>query len=114
MKQRRAFLETVRKQLLKKREGITEQVAVHSEEEIDNRQVKDVGDEALTISIEKLENSLQLSEIDEIRLINDALARIKRDEYGICVDCGEHILDKRLEFSPYSARCIACQEAFEE
>ncbi|MFC1854873.1 TraR/DksA family transcriptional regulator [Candidatus Dependentiae bacterium] len=113
MKQRRAFLEKVKKSLLKKREEITEQVAVHSEEEIDDKQVKDIGDEALTISIEKLENSLQISEIEEIKRIDEALARIDRGEYGICIDCGEHISDKRLECSPYSARCIACQEAIE-
>ena len=113
MKRRRAFLDSVKKTLMERRSEITKHVASHSEEKMDDKQVKDVGDEALSLTMEKLSNSLQMTELDEIRKIDDALARIERDEYGICIDCDGHIADKRLEASPFAARCIVCQEAQE-
>jgi DnaK suppressor protein len=113
VKQRQAFLEAVKKRLLARRDEITKSLASLSEEKVADKQVKDVGDEALSLSMEKLTNTLQMTELDEIKNIDEALARLTRGEYGICVDCGGHISDKRLEASPYSARCIVCQEALE-
>ena len=76
--------------------------------------VQDSGDEALSLTMEKLQNSLQQSEIDELRLIEDALTRIDKGDYGFCIDCEEPISEARLENFPYAARCIVCQEEFEE
>lgn len=41
-------------------------------------------------------------------LIAAALQRIEDGEYGYCVDCGDFIGMKRLEFDPAAPRCIAC------
>ncbi|MFH1831966.1 MAG: TraR/DksA family transcriptional regulator [bacterium] len=84
-----------------------------TQERVTEDQVQDSGDEALSLSMEKIKNSLEQTEIDELRLIDDALKRISRGEFGLCIDCGEAISEKRLENSPYAARCIVCQEAFE-
>jgi RNA polymerase-binding transcription factor DksA len=54
--------------------------------------------------LEGLENS-GLSEIVQIRA---ALDRIKKDEYGDCLTCGEPIGDKRLEVIPHATQCIKC------
>lgn len=43
-----------------------------------------------------------------------ALARLDAGTYGTCVDCGEQIVAARLEFRPEAARCLACQEKFED
>lgn len=43
-----------------------------------------------------------------------ALARLDDGTYGVCVDCGEKIAEARLEFRPEAARCLSCQEKFEE
>ena len=42
-----------------------------------------------------------------------ALARLDAGTYGRCVDCGEQIVEARLEFRPEAARCLPCQEKFE-
>jgi DnaK suppressor protein len=42
-------------------------------------------------------------------LVLDALARLEKGSYGICVDCGKPVPDGRLEAKPEAARCIACQ-----
>lgn len=49
----------------------------------------------------------------EIKLIDEALARINRKEYGLCADCGDEIPQKRLQVQPYTIYCIECQEALE-
>jgi DnaK suppressor protein len=41
--------------------------------------------------------------------VEDALRRLRRGTYGICVDCGRPIAKGRLEVLPEAARCIACQ-----
>jgi DnaK suppressor protein len=60
---------------------------------------------------------LNLSEIDrdaeELRAIQDALARLKRGEYGYCQRCGEEISSRRLEAMPHATLCIECQERAE-
>lgn len=114
MKQRAEVLTKIKHSLLTRKADMIDQLSKHSHEKVSDGQVQDSGDEALSLSMEKLQNSLQQNEIDEIRLIDEALTRLDRGEYGLCVECSEPISDRRLENFPYAARCIICQEAFEQ
>jgi DnaK suppressor protein len=58
--------------------------------------------------------SLQDAEVDEYRRIVSALGKIDEGSYGICIDCGNPISEKRLQSFPDTTRCLACQEKFEE
>jgi RNA polymerase-binding transcription factor DksA len=49
-------------------------------------------------------NNQKLSSIEE------ALRRIEDKTYGICVDCEEDILEKRLLANPYYLTCVSCAE----
>ncbi len=49
--------------------------------------------------------------INELRLIQKALEKIKDDEYGICAGCGNEIPTARLEVMPYAELCVKCAEA---
>ena len=40
--------------------------------------------------------------------IDAALKRVHRDEFGFCLQCGESIHLKRLEFDPTTLLCIDC------
>ena len=42
-----------------------------------------------------------------------ALERIEDKTYGMCEECGEDILTKRLNVNPCAQRCIDCQEDHE-
>lgn len=42
--------------------------------------------------------------------IDAALARIVADTYGACVHCGATIPQERLQFRPYAAGCVSCQQ----
>jgi RNA polymerase-binding protein DksA len=46
----------------------------------------------------------------EIAKINAALQRMDRDEFGICVECGQPISEARIKAYPYADECIECAE----
>jgi DnaK suppressor protein len=52
-------------------------------------------------------NSLDMKLLREVA---DALRRIERDSYGICLECQEAISPKRLDAVPWARYCVACQE----
>lgn len=76
--------------------------------------VQDVGDQALSSSMETIKISLQDAELDEYNRIAKALEMIEEGTYGICVDCGQPISEKRLKLFPNATRCLKCQEILEE
>lgn len=41
--------------------------------------------------------------------MNNALERIKNNEYGVCIECGELIPKERLEEVPHTQHCVACK-----
>ena len=47
---------------------------------------------------------------DRLRLIDQALARVENDTYGICAECGEDIPIERLKALPFALLCVDCQE----
>jgi DnaK suppressor protein len=49
-----------------------------------------------------------------LALIDEALARIKANKYGACVECEEELQQKRLEAVPWARHCVACAEKHEQ
>ena len=45
-----------------------------------------------------------------LREIADALHRMDREHYGICLECEEPISAKRLDAVPWARYCVSCQE----
>jgi DnaK suppressor protein len=45
--------------------------------------------------------------------IRDALGRITRGAYGVCLSCEEEINPKRLAALPWAAYCVRCQASEE-
>ena len=82
---------------------------------------RDVGDLTfsneidLASSLEGREMVFQLTSRDrnELRLIEDALFRIKEGNYGECESCEKKISLRRLQIMPLTSLCIDCQEAAE-
>ena len=44
----------------------------------------------------------------QLKMIETALMRIDKDEYGECMECSEPINPKRLEIDPTTLYCIEC------
>ena len=61
----------------------------------------------------EMEFAMDEHESAAIRTIDLALKRIASGVYGDCMDCGAEIPMPRLQASPQSLRCIACQEKLE-
>ncbi len=41
--------------------------------------------------------------------IERALERIRRRQYGICIECGKEIARKRLKVVPHTQHCVPCK-----
>lgn len=77
--------------------------------ELLNREPGDSGDESLANALADFNLTLLDRHIDEMRDIETTLQRIRSDEYGVCIDCGENVTFPRLMAYPTAKRCIGCQ-----
>lgn len=55
-----------------------------------------------------MSNAQQDRRETEIKLLNAALQRLDREEFGYCEDCGEDIPVKRLELNLAATKCVSC------
>ena len=53
-------------------------------------------------------NGLRAIAVNQRKALQLALARLDRDEYGECVDCGEDIPRARLLSTPTAICCVGC------
>ncbi len=106
-------LKSAEADLLKRKLELEELLKILSDEETSDGQVKDLGDHALSSSMESLRQSLQNTEKAEYNMILRALEAVKNGSYGICTDCENEISEKRLKYYPNAVRCLACQEIAE-
>jgi DnaK suppressor protein len=60
------------------------------------------------------EQSIRMNEQALLTEVLLALKRIDDGTYGICVNCGKPIPEKRLEAIPWAARDIKCEEELEQ
>jgi DnaK suppressor protein len=107
-------LESVRQQLLKRKNELEQELKQLHQEKFSDDQVQDAGDQALSSTMDSLKSSLQTTKIDEYKRLVLALEMIEAGTYGICVDCQAPISEKRLTLFPNATRCLACQELYEE
>ncbi len=108
-----AQLKTRHAQLL---EEIREELAQSGDQHyIDmSGRVTDLGDESVADMLADLDAAHIDRQIQEVRDIEAALQRIKDGEFGVCTDCGDEVMFKRLQAYPTAGRCIFCQEKHEK
>jgi DnaK suppressor protein len=113
---RRKERQHFRELLLRKRQDLMRAYAISkgdSQAELDNG-TEDYVDYA--VNSYAREFLLSLTEMDRkhLLLVEEALNRIDRGEYGYCQQCGEDINPKRLEVQPWARHCLTCQELEEK
>ncbi len=56
--------------------------------------------------------SLRMNSLDYnlLRLVEEALDRLKAGDYGVCLECEQPIPAKRLQALPWARYCVDCQE----
>ncbi len=73
----------------------------------------DVVDAALDTAQDEISSQLAEVESRELAHIENALARMKAGEYGVCEVCSKTIPMARLDALPYATMCIECQREIE-
>ncbi|GHV92307.1 RNA polymerase-binding transcription factor DksA [Spirochaetia bacterium] len=74
---------------------------------------KDLADIASDDIDRKMIEAIGSAELKRLKLIDSALTRIQQGRYGLCIKCGKHIPQDRLEAIPYALMCIECKTAEE-
>ena len=62
------------------------------------------------LQVQAMSQATNRRRAETLRGVESALQRLERGEYGECLECGETINPKRLEFDPTARLCIACAE----
>jgi DnaK suppressor protein len=108
--------EEFRKKLLEKKSAILRKLNELTSEskEMETNVAQDVVDKAETSYTKEFLLSLSDADREQLLLIDEALKRLARDEFGICQLCHQEIGRKRIEALPWTPYCIDCQEKAEE
>ncbi|MBI2486387.1 MAG: TraR/DksA C4-type zinc finger protein [Deltaproteobacteria bacterium] len=94
--------------LLKMRRNELERRINIVEQDIRKPHPQDSEEQALERESDDVLDVLDEAARAELNQIYNALERIKRNEYEICVVCKEKIPIKRLKALPYTDRCVVC------
>lgn len=90
--------------LISKLSEIDEDLKEHgTEPDFEERATEIAGDEVL--------EGLGVQGLKEAQQIKAALTRIDEGSYGVCVQCGEDIPEKRLELLPHTPLCTSCMSS---
>jgi DnaK suppressor protein len=76
--------------------------------------VVDTADEAVADLLSDLDNAETSRDLNELRDIEAAQARLEDGSYGLCEDCGLEIALARLRAVPGASRCVKCQGVHEK
>lgn len=99
---------TVQKNLLLKRRAELAEDLIDIEDKLDDPMPKDWEDRASERQGDEVLEALGKVELDELRRIDAALARMEDGSYGTCAKCGDPISDERLSAVPTAALCRNC------
>ncbi|HEU5182116.1 MAG TPA: TraR/DksA family transcriptional regulator [Candidatus Polarisedimenticolia bacterium] len=75
---------------------------------------QDIADKASNAYTKEFLYSLSNTDRNVLQLVDDALERLKHGHFGVCMECGEKMLPKRLDAVPWARHCISCQEREEK
>ena len=75
--------------------------------------VEDMEETAQDLQEYGQEESILLNQHHLLTAIEEALNRLRDGTYGLCIDCGQPIPEKRLEAIPWAVRDRTCQERCE-
>lgn len=109
-------LDYYKKKLQIRREELVKTIARTEQEgrEADEDPTVDLADKAANSYTKEFLFGQTHNERSMLQLVDDALARIRDDSFGECVQCHQELQQKRLEAVPWTRYCISCQEKQEQ
>jgi DnaK suppressor protein len=81
-----------------------EDLQIHSDD------LADEGDLANNTVNQQVAFSIREKEMNKLRRIDNALGRVEDGSYGLCIESGDEIEEKRLETQPWAEYCIEVAE----
>lgn len=102
----KSFLNKIKKLLLSQKDEIVKQSVQEVTIDVDGDETDEIQGNILI----GLTNQLTTRNIAKLSQIDLALKKIDESTYGLCQDCGEAILEKRLLSNPHFQTCISCAE----
>ncbi|MDH3444185.1 MAG: hypothetical protein OEN50_09710 [Deltaproteobacteria bacterium] len=102
-----------RDQLIRRREKIVMTLRHLAKEQAEVERNTDWLDQAAYESRVQLLDRLNGWYVAEIEQIDNALARVEKNNYGLCVACNDPIENRRLDTAPESEFCSGCQSTWE-
>jgi DnaK suppressor protein len=109
-------LDYYKKKLMTRREELMKTIARTEEEgrQADDDPTVDLADKAANSYTKEFLFGMTNTDRTILNMIDEALKRIKINEYGHCANCQEEMQQKRLEAVPWAKHCINCQEKLEQ
>jgi len=109
-------MEKYRRLLEDKKSTLSAEIAKtrSAEEETTEESTQDIADKAVSSYTREFLYSLTDGERTTLLHIDDALGRIDDGTYGLCVNCGQLMTEKRLNAVPWAPYCLDCQELSEK
>jgi len=109
-------LEKYRRLLQEKRTLLLAELAKsrNAEEETTEESTQDIADKAVSSYTREFLYSFNDTERSTLQQIDQALSRIGDGSYGLCLNCGSQMNEKRLTAIPWSRHCVECQELAEK
>src|SRR5690349_24608221 len=108
-------LDYYKKKLLARREELLKTIARTAEEgrAADDDPTVDLADKAANSYTKEFLFGQTNHDRATLQLIDEALERIRENQFGLCANCQEEMQQKRLEAVPWARHCITCQEKHE-
>ena len=109
-------LDYYKKKLLARRDELVKTITRTEEEgrQADDDPTVDLADKAANSYTKEFLFGQTSTDRNMLNMIDEALKRIRGNEYGNCMICHEEMQQKRLEAVPWAKHCIACQEKMEQ
>jgi DnaK suppressor protein len=101
-------LDYYKKKLTTRREELMKTIARTEEEgrQADDDPTVDLADKAANSYTKEFLFGMTNTDRTILNMIDEALKRIKANEYGHCMNCQEEMQQKRLEAVPWAKHCI--------
>lgn len=104
------------KKLLKMREDILNKAKKLKEDSysLGTDGIQDMADAASNTYTAEILMSISDNDLKLLKDIDNTLDKMEKGTYGICEECEEKIIEKRLEANPVARYCITCKRQMEE
>ena len=106
-------LKEIKENLLAERESLLNKLK-SKDLSVDDAETPDPVDLAVRNYSKNVMLAVSENESRQLLLIDEALLRIKDEEYGLCQNCQKDVNPKRLVAIPWARYCLSCQELVEQ